>query len=59
MADFSKKQILSFHIKLDSSVESNLFLIIYLYTHIKIHWCTISCAEVGSDLKVENIYIHR
>lgn len=57
MADFSKKQILSFHIKLDLFVESKFLNNLFRYIH-KICWCTISFAEAGGDPKVENRYTH-
>lgn len=59
MAYFSKKQILSFHIKLALFVESKtIFLIIYLYTRTQIGWCAIRFVEVGDNSKVENGYIY-
>lgn len=56
MADFLKKQILSFHIKLDLLVESKFLN--NLHTHTKVYCCTISFAEVGDDPKVRNRYAY-
>lgn len=54
MADFSEKQILSFHIKLELFVESKVVNNSFRYTHTKICWCTVGFAEGGGDPEVEN-----
>ena len=56
MADFWKKQILSFHIKLDLLVESKFLN--NLHTPTKVYCCTISFAEVGDDPKARNRYAY-
>lgn len=50
MADFSKKRILSFHIKLDLLVESKFLNNLFRYTQQICRW-TISFADGGGDSK--------